>query len=109
MQNSELPAWTINFALINTSMGNDLSNERLVEILSLNPREITNSSTEAIEEKSSINLTLFERKLPNHWTLDHRASKSKNYPHLKSELKGNVIADIHWSKSQLESVNKFLS
>ncbi len=89
---SEFGAATLDicYAMLNTCLYDSLDDTRLVELLSINPRAIVSQAAPVIEEKSAVNLTLFDRRSKHTWSLSDAQSKSKNYPPIKKELKGLV-------------------
>jgi len=78
------------YAVLNTCLKN-VSQERLVEMLSINPRKIFKKETGGIHENEKAILTLFapEQK----WTVteSNLRSRSKNSPFVGKELTGKVI------------------
>jgi dihydroorotase len=86
------------YAVLNTCIKN-ISQEKLVELLSVNPRKIFQKPIAGIHENDKANLTLFHP--TQKWTVKESSlrSKSKNSPLLEKELTGRVIGIIN--KEQL--------
>ncbi|MFT2009478.1 dihydroorotase [Pontibacter sp. 13R65] len=83
------------FAVANTSLGDVLSTEALVEKLAINPRRILRLPQANLAVGEQANLTLF---IPNQtWTPEEgqTKSKSKNSPFYGHALKGTVLGIIH--------------
>jgi len=75
-----------------------ISQERLVEVLSTNPRKIFRKEIAGIRENEKAILTLF---VPNQkWTVTESdlRSRSKNSPFIGKELTGKVIGIINKQK-----------
>ena len=74
------------FGLLNKKLENIISKERLIELLSANPRKIINQAASS----SDFIILNFEEE----WTLTEKNSKSKsrNSPYLNTPLKGKVKA-----------------
>lgn len=81
------------YAVLNTCLEN-ISQERLVELLSTNPRKIFKKEIAGIRENEKAILTLFAPK--QKWTVkgSDLRSRSKNSPFFGKELTGKVIGII---------------
>ena len=85
------------YAVLNTCL-ETISQERLVEVLSTNPRKIFRKEIGGIRENEKAILTLF---VPNQkWTVTESdlRSRSKNSPFIGKELTGKVIGIINKQK-----------
>ena len=85
------------YAVLNTCLEN-ISQQRLVELLSTNPRKIFQAPAQGVNLNVSANLTLFN---PDQtWTVSQSdlRSKSKNSPFIGKTLKGKVIGIISKEK-----------
>jgi len=85
------------YAVLNTCL-EAISQERLVEVLSTNPRKIFGKEIAGIRENEKAVLTLF---VPNQkWTVTESdlRSRSKNSPFIGKELTGKVIGIINKEK-----------
>ena len=78
------------FSLILSALGEDVSIDEIVKIMSTNPREILGLPLPTINVNERVELTLFDPKLK--WTYNKVYSKSKNTPFLEQELMGRAIA-----------------
>jgi dihydroorotase len=85
------------YAVLNTCLEN-ISQERLIELLSTNPRKIFKKEIAGIRENEKAILTLFAPK--QKWTVtgSDLRSKSKNSPFIGKELTGKVIGIINKEK-----------
>ena len=85
------------YAVLNTCLEN-ISQERLIELLSTNPRKIFKKEIGGIRENEKAILTLFAPK--QKWTVtgSDLMSKSKNSPFIGKELTGKVIGIINKEK-----------
>lgn len=86
------------YAVLNTSLEN-VSQEKLVELLSVNPKKIFKKESAGIRENEKASLTMFAPK--QKWTVKGSdiKSRSKNSPFIGKELTGKVIGIIN--KEQL--------
>ncbi len=79
------------FSVLNT-FATALSTERLVELLSVNPRKILGLPEVVIEKGAPVNLTFFNRATEVVYSKNERSTLSKNCPFYEVPLKGKVIA-----------------
>jgi len=83
------------YTALNTAMGDGAEQSKIVEYLSINPRNILGLDPVSINEGSKAELSLFD---PNEkWTPTEAdiKSKSKNSPYIGMELKGRVIGIVN--------------
>lgn len=80
------------FALANTSVGNNIGIESLVEKISINPRKILGLKIPVIKENEEANFTLFNSN--EEWSFSKAKNKSKsgNTPMFGKKLNGRVVA-----------------
>ncbi|MBW8687734.1 dihydroorotase [Chitinophaga rhizophila] len=79
----------------------DVSVERLIEMLSAQPRKIFGLPELTLTEGSTANLTIFDPEQEWILTTAHLASKSKNSAYIGAELKGSVKGIINGQYAQL--------
>ena len=79
------------YALLNTYLGNQCSQEELVRWLSLNARSILGLPIPTIEEGAATNFTLFNPTEKWTYTADNVHSKSRNSPFIGTTFTGRVI------------------
>ena len=82
------------YAVLNTCL-KGIRQERLIELLAVNPRKIFKKEEGGIRENEKASLTLFSP--GEKWTVkeSHLKSKSKNTPFIGKELTGKVIGIIN--------------
>ena len=78
-----------------------VSTDRIVELLSRNPRRIFGLADAAIKEGTPADLTLFVPGVPHTYTDKELRSKAKNNAFLGRPLTGKVTGTIHQSTSYL--------
>jgi len=85
------------YAVLNTCLGK-INQERLVELLSTNPRKVFKKEIGGIRENEKAILTLFEPK--QKWSVKESdlRSRSKNSPFIGKELTGKVAGIINKEK-----------
>ena len=83
------------FAVLRTCVP-ELTLEKLVELLSVNPRKVFDLPITTIDNKQTASLSLF---LPDEkWTVEESRSKSKNTPFFQKELTGKPIGIFNKEK-----------
>ncbi len=80
------------FALANTSFGNSISNEVLIEKIAINPRKILGIQIPTINEGEEANFTLFNPSEEWIFYKSENKSKSANTPLFEKKLIGRVVA-----------------
>ncbi|RYY54728.1 MAG: dihydroorotase [Chitinophagaceae bacterium] len=88
------------FAVLNTIIPG-ITAERIVELLSTNPRKLFGLTTSGIKEGSDCKLTIFDNS--SSWTVkpSDLRSKSKNNPFVNRELKGKVIGIVNNNRATI--------
>ncbi len=79
------------YGAIGAVFGNDLSAEKWVELISINPRKILGLAIPSIKEGEAVNVTIYDPQTTYTFTEDAIKSKSKNSAFIGKELKGKVI------------------
>jgi dihydroorotase len=74
---------------------NELSAEKWVELISINPRKLLEIDIPVIKEGEQVNVTIFNPQATYVFTEDSIKSKSKNSAFIGKELKGRVIGIIN--------------
>jgi len=88
------------YPLLETALGKSLSSDRLVEILSINPRSAMHCEADIIAEGANVNLTLYSRSQKQTWA--GGASRSRNYPPVpKGTLTGAILGTFHEERIHL--------
>ena len=82
------------FSMLTTAATGKLDDQKIVEIMALNPRKILNITAPSISEKNPANLTVFQ--LDEKWTFDVKKShsNSRNTPK-HPEFNGKIFAVIN--------------
>jgi dihydroorotase len=75
--------------------GDQLTVEKWVELISINPRKILGLELPTIQEGTKANLTMFDPEFTYTFTEDAVKSKSKNSAFVGKDLKGKVIGIIN--------------
>ena len=89
------------FSICNSILKDEISIEKIIELLSINPRKILNIPPVCIEEKNYANITMFD---PNeNWTYLEKniQSKSKNSPFVNQKFTGKIIGIVNNGKISL--------
>ncbi len=82
------------FSSLNTVLP-QLSNEKLVDLLTSNARKIFKLPLEKIEVGAKADFTIFDRKSSSVLTLENNKSKSTNSPFFNIKQQGKVVGTIH--------------
>jgi dihydroorotase len=82
------------YGAIGAVFGNELSAEKWVELISINPRKILGLAVPIIKEGEIANVTIYDPLATYTFTEDSIQSKSKNSAFIGKELKGKVIGII---------------
>jgi dihydroorotase len=88
------------FAVINSILP-EISNERLVDLLSLNARDIFSITQNSINIDCVAELTVFERNTLHTFNKQSIKSKSQNSPFINKQLKGKVLGIVNKDKVYL--------
>ena len=91
------------FALCNTFLSDTFNLEEMVNILTINPRELLKLPIPSIKEGEQANLTIFDPNLEWTYTEEHIQSKSKNTPFVNQTFKGKVLGVVNNGKYQLDT------
>lgn len=79
----------------------ELSENRITELLSINPRKIFSLPTSTIEKNSAAIVTIYEPETPIQVTGNFFKSRSRNSAYIGQELKGAVVGIINGEKLAL--------
>ncbi len=82
--------------------GHQLSAEKWVELISINPRKLLEMNIPVIKEGEAANVTIFNPNTTYVFTEDFIKSKSKNSAFIGKELKGSVIGIINNNQLKLK-------
>ncbi|NOT52700.1 MAG: dihydroorotase, partial [Chitinophagaceae bacterium] len=85
------------YAVLRTAMPG-VSNEKWIELLSVNPRKLFALETISIKEGNKASITLFDPAAKWTMTEENTRSKSKNSPFIGKELTGKVAGIINGDK-----------
>ncbi|MBK7887840.1 MAG: dihydroorotase [Bacteroidetes bacterium] len=80
------------YGVLQESFKGKLNDERLYDLLVLNPRKILGLEVPSIQEGTTANFTIYHPSLKWKFTKDGIASKSVNTPFLEKEFTGKVLA-----------------
>ncbi len=89
------------YGVMGAVFGNQLSSEKWVELVSINPRKILGLPMPTIKEGAVANVTIFNPQATYVFTEDAIRSKSKNSAFIGKELKGRVIGIINNNQLKL--------
>jgi dihydroorotase len=83
------------FGVCGAALQNELTPQRWVELISINPRKILGLPVPVIKEGEQANVTIFDPQATYEFSDAHIFSKSHNSPFIGKVLKGKVIGIIH--------------
>jgi dihydroorotase len=83
------------YGVVGASLGNALTPERWIELISINPRKITGTEIPSIKEGAAANVTIFDPSATYTFNVEDIRSKSRNTAFAGKELKGKVLAVIN--------------
>ncbi len=91
------------FPICNSILKNHISLEKIIELLSINPRKILNIAYPTIELNKIANITIFDP--DQKWTYLEKniKSKSKNSPFINQEFTGKIIGILNKGKIYLNN------
>ncbi|MBS1647706.1 MAG: dihydroorotase [Bacteroidetes bacterium] len=89
------------YAAANTALHEKITQEKLIEKISSNPRKILGLPVPSLKVGEKANITLFNPALKWTYTEKHIASKSKNTPFIGTEFIGKALAIINNGKCVL--------
>ena len=91
------------FGIVNTVLKKEITLEKIVELLSINPRKILNIECPKIEEKNKANITLYDPEKKWTFSTNDISSKSKNSPFEGYKFTGKIIGVINNGFIHLET------
>ena len=91
------------FAIANTVLKKEIELEKIIELLSINPRKILNIECPKIEEKNKANITLYDPEKKWIFRRNDIKSKSKNSPFENYEFTGRALGVINNGMLHLDS------
>ena len=89
------------YAVMGAVFGNELSAERWVELVSINPRKLLDIAMPSIKEGAAAHVTLFNPQATYVFETAAIRSKSKNSAFIGKQLKGKVIGIINNNQLKL--------
>ncbi len=83
------------FSIVNTVLKNVIKLDKLIELISINPKKILNIECPKVEENEKANLTLFDP--DKKWVFKNSdiKSKSKNSPFINYKFTGKTLGIIN--------------
>ena len=91
------------FGIVNTVLKKEIALEKIIELLSINPRKILNIECPKIEEKNKANITLYDPEKTWVFKIKDIQSKSKNSPFDNYEFTGKVVGIINNGALHIDS------
>lgn len=89
------------YAVLNNTIGNNLTPTELVNLVAINPRRVINIDIPRIEEDEKAKLTCWDPTTEWRYTTENRKSKSDNNPYIDDLLIGKVKATINGTISYI--------
>lgn len=91
------------FGALRSAGKNRLSLEKMIELISINPRKILNLKPARIAENEEIDLTLFDPDLNWEFNANEAESKAANYPYASQKFTGKALGTIQGERALLSS------
>ena len=91
------------FPIINTVLKDKIDIEKIIDLISTNPRKITNQKIPIIQENERANITLFDPLKKWVYSKDHIQSISKNTPFIDYSFTGKVLGIINNGKTMINN------
>lgn len=91
------------FGIVNTVLKKEITLDKIVELLSINPRKILNIECPKIEEKNKANITLYDPEKKWTFSTNDISSKSKNSPFEGYKFTGKILGVINNGLIHLET------
>jgi dihydroorotase len=89
------------YGVMGAIFGNQLTAEKWIELISINPRKVLGLNVPAIKEGELANVTIFDPEATYIFTEEAIRSKSRNSAFVGKELKGKVIGIINNNQLKL--------
>lgn len=89
------------YGAVGAALGNELTVERWVELISIHPRTIAGINIPTIKEGAAANVTIFDPSATYVFDEQDIRSKSRNSAFIGKELKGKVVAVINNNQIQI--------
>jgi dihydroorotase len=89
------------YGAVGAALGNDLTVERWVELISIHPRSIAGIHIPTIKEGAAANVTIFDPSATYVFDEQDIRSKNRNSAFIGKELKGKAVAVINNNQIQI--------